>query len=207
MCPHTTICVLILLKCPHTCLVLQTGMPTHYVSSYYFYMSPHTTPIYVLILLLYMSSYYYYICPHTTNIYVLILLLYVSSYYFYICPHTTTIYVLLYMFLILLLCVLILLKKKATSALMDLPQQSAEYIYLCPVVKKKNISADGSPAAVSGIHIYVYIYIYMSSYCSKKAKKTSALMDLPQQSAEYIYIYIYMSSYCSTKTKKQQHQR
>jgi hypothetical protein len=36
---------------------------------------------------------------------------------------------------------------------MDLPQQSVEYVYICPhtVLKKKNsnISADGSPAAVS----------------------------------------------------------
>jgi hypothetical protein len=67
MCPHTAICVLILL----------------YVSSYYYvssyhYMCLHTT-ICVLILL-YVSSYYC-MCPHTTIC--VLILLYVSSYYYF----------------------------------------------------------------------------------------------------------------------------
>jgi hypothetical protein len=67
MCPHATICVLILLyMCPHN---------TTFVSSYD-YMCPHAT-ICVLILQ-YVSSYYIcvlmllYMCPHIT-----------------MCPHTT----------------------------------------------------------------------------------------------------------------------
>jgi hypothetical protein len=103
MCPHTTICVLILLYvssyCCYIC-VLNYYMCPHtaaiYVSSYY-YMCPHTAAIYV-------SSYYYinltmcalillYICPDNT-IYVSSDYFYVSSCY-YMCPHTS-IYVSLY---------------------------------------------------------------------------------------------------------------
>jgi hypothetical protein len=66
LCPHTTICVLILLS----------------VSSYY-YMCPHTS---ICVLILLSVSAYYYLCPHT-SICVRILLS-VSSYY-YLWPHTT----------------------------------------------------------------------------------------------------------------------
>jgi hypothetical protein len=109
LCPHTSICVLILLyvpsyyyMCPHTNYVVfittQTchGGPLYYSSRlanlknfnyYIFKKNFNYYTIVCVLMLLYVSSYYYisvriilYICPHTA-ICVLILM--------YVCPHTT----------------------------------------------------------------------------------------------------------------------
>jgi hypothetical protein len=91
MCPHTTICVLILLSmCPHTpiyvssrsYLCVLTSMCTHtiHVSSYYM----------CLILLQYVSSHYG-MCPHTTcplTTTCVFILLHMCPHTRPMCPHT-----------------------------------------------------------------------------------------------------------------------